>query len=170
MNKTQLIEQLKQPEDKVNSLLSAAAIAADLKDYTKDQLLTLQTIDQLVESGKAKTYKVAAELYRQQQESDPKSIEAEEFANQLDCFIEEEAQRAAKQSLSALPGLVEAEHNRLEAEFIKAYRKHVIKGIQDPKYREAFEAEMLGKTMGKPKISNTSISNIALPSSSSFSS
>ncbi len=186
MNKTQLIEQLKKPEDKVNDLLSAAAIAADLQEYTDDHIKTLQAINEITESGKAKTYKAAGELYRKQQGSDSKSpkqaqkqaigsgngqpVVPENLNSDFEQFIQEQGNKMAEMHLARLPAMAEAEYNHLKAVFIQAYRKRIAEMLQDPEYRKQFESMMLGGELGKSMLSSITTSNIALPSSSSTSS
>lgn len=170
MNKTHLIEQLKKPEDKINSLLNAAVIAADLEDYTEEHLKTLQGINEIMESGKAKTYKAAAELHRKQQESDSKSEQEEQLSNHFEQYIQEHGGKAAEANLAALPAMAEAEYSHLKSMFIKAYRKRIAELLQDPGYRQQFEAAIEGQSMGKLPLLNSTTSNIVLPSSSSSSS
>lgn len=170
MNKTQLLEQLKKPEDQLDALLRAAAISTDLEDYTDEHLKTLQEIDKIVESGKAKTYKEAAKLYRKQQEPTAESDQAVESPNNLDEFIQEQASRAAEATLANLPQVAQEERKRLEAVFVQKYRQRVAELVQDPGYREKFQMAMEGQDMGKSNLLNGKDSNIALLNNSSSSS
>ena len=157
MNKNQLIEQLKKPEDKINSLLSAAAIPTDLEDYSDDHLKILKEIDKAVESGKAKTYKEAVKLYRQQQDTTIGSNQTAETSNSLDDFIQALADSAAERAFANLPNIASAEYERLKAAFLQRFRQRIAERMQNPEYRQQFLAAMEGEDMGNPKLLNSTI-------------
>jgi len=169
VNKTQLIEQLKQPEAQINSLLSAAAISADLEIYTDDQLEILQALDEIVASGKAKTHKDAAKLYRQQQETSTTSENSAQAANNLDEFIQSLANQAADSTFANLPNIAIEEHHRLKALFVQRYRQRIMERLQDPEFQQQFQAAIEGQDLGKLKLLSGTTSNMVLPNNSSFS-
>lgn len=155
MNKTQLIEQLKKPEEKINSLLSAAAIPTDLDIYTDEHLKILQEIDNAVESGKAKTYKEAIKLYRQQQEITIKSNQTTETSNSIDDLILALAAQAADAAFANLPNIAIAEHERMKASFVQEFRRRIAARLQNPECQQQFLAAMEGEDMGKLKLLNS---------------
>lgn len=168
MNKTQLIEQFKKPVDHVDSLLNAAGISTNLETYTAEHLKTLQALDEMVASGLAKTHKDAASLYRQQQESSSAS-EPIMQAQVLDEFIIAQAERAADAALRSFPQIAIEEYYRLKELFVQRYRQHIAKQLQNPEFRQQFQAAMEGQNVGKLNL-NSMTSNTALPSSLSSSS
>lgn len=172
MNKTQLLEQLKKPVDQIDSLLKAAGIGTELETYTDDHLNTLQVLDEMVASGKTKTYKEAAKLYRQQQahSTATTSESVVEEASERDQFILTLANQAADATLANFPQIAMAEHQRLKALFVQRYRQRLAEQLQNPEFRQQFQAAIEGQEMGKFNFLNSTTSNIALPSSSSSSS
>lgn len=165
MNKTQLIEQLQKPVDQVDSLLKVAGISTELETYSDEHLKTLQTIDEMVSSGKAKTPKDAAKLYRQQQETTTASS-AVMPASEIDKFILAQAERAAEAELSKIPQVAQEENIRLRTLFVQRYRQYIAERLQDPEYREKFQAAIEGQDLGKSELLGSTTSNTALPSSS----
>jgi len=169
MNKTQLIEQLKKPLDQVDSLLKAAEISTDMETYTDEHLKTLQALDEMVASGKAKSHKDATKLYRQQQESSTTS-EPVMQASIHDEFIFAQAERAADVALASFPQIAIEEYYRLKTLFVQRYRQRITERLQDPEFREQFQAAIEGQDMGKLNLFGSTKSSMALPSSSSSSS
>ncbi len=170
MNKTQLIEQLKKPEDKVNLLLSEAGISNDLEVYTDDHLTTIKAINEILESGKAETYKDAAKLYRASCQTLSETEEAAQPANNLDKFILSLANQSADATFSSLPNIAIEEYQRLKALFMQQYRQRIIERLQDPEFQQQFQAAMEGgQDMGKLKLLSSTTSNTALLNSSSSS-
>lgn len=155
MNKTQLIEQLKKPEDQINSLLKAAAIATDLENYTEEHLKIITALNEMVESGKAKTHKEAARLYRTSTENTIESEKVGQSSNELDEFILSQANTAADITFASLPQMAMEEHQRLKGLFVQRYRQRILERLQDPDFRQQFQAAIEGQDMGKLKLLNS---------------
>jgi hypothetical protein len=171
MNKTQLIEQLKKPVDQIDSLLKAAGIGTELEIYIDDHLKTLQALDEMVASGKTKTYKEAAKLYRQQQaHSTTTTSESVVEVSERDELILTLANQAADATLANFPQIAIEEYQRLKALFVQRYRQRLAEQLQNPEFRQQFQAAIEGKEVGKFNLLNNTTSNIALPSNSSSSS
>jgi hypothetical protein len=64
MNKSELIEHLKQGDDIINKILEAAQLPLDLPDYSPEQVQVIEAIAQLVSSKQSKSYQEAGEVYR----------------------------------------------------------------------------------------------------------
>lgn len=168
MNKTQLLSQLHQPENQLNSLLTAAGIPADLDDYSDEHLETIQALNELVESGKAETYESAVVLYRQQQEYLALSDNPVQASNNLDEYILSLANQSADATFASLPRIALEEHQRLRALFVQQYRKRILERLQDPEFKQQFQAAIEGQDLGKLKLLlSSTTSNTALLGSSS---
>lgn len=171
MNKTQLLSELQKPEAQLNSLLSAAGIQTDLEDYTTEHLETIQAINELVESGDAKTYEEAQVLRSQQQQQadDATSQKAAQPLNNLEEFILSLANQAADTTFASFPSMALEEHHRLKALFVQQYRLRILERLQDPEFQQQFQAAMSGQDLGKLKLllSSTKSSTALLGSSSS---
>lgn len=125
----------------------------------------------MVASGKTKTYQEAAKLYRQQQaRSTATTSESVVEASEQDQFILTLANQAADATLANFPQIAIAEHQRLKALFVQRYRQRLAEQLQNPEFRQQFQAALEGQEMGKLNFLNSTTSNIALPSSSSSSS
>jgi len=85
----------------------------------------------------------------------------------LDEFILAQGDRAADMTLASLPNIAIEEHDRLKALFRQRYQQRIMERLQDPEYRQQFEAVIEGQDMGKLSLLNNTTSNFALPSSSS---
>ncbi len=96
----------------------------------------------------------------------PNTISTEE----LEGFILTQAERAADAALASFPQIAIEENYRLKTLFVQRYRQHITERLQDPEYRQWFEAAIEGQDMGKLNLFGSTISNTALPSSSSSSS
>lgn len=162
MNKTQLIEQLQKPLDQVDSLLKAAGIATSLEIYTLEHLKTLQALDEMVVSGKAKTHRDAAKSYRQQQNT-PTTTEPVIEAFDQDTLLMALAEEAANAALEKFPELAREQHDSAVAAFVQRYRQYLAQGLQSPEYRQKFQAVIQGRRLGKSNILENTTSNTALP-------
>lgn len=152
MNKTQLIEKMKKPEDRIDSLLSAAAISSDLKVYTNDHLKILQEIDKILESGKAKTDKEAAELYYQQQKTFTESDNLARSSIDTDEFIQSLANQAADEALANLPNIAKEEHENFRVKFQHFFRQRLAERLREPEFQQQFQLALEGKDVGKLKL------------------
>jgi len=88
----------------------------------------------------------------------------------LDEFIQSLANQAADSTFANLPNIAIEEHHRLKALFVQHYRQRMMERLQDPEFQQQFQAAIEGQDLGKLKFLTGTTSNIALPSSSSFSS
>lgn len=90
-------------------------------------------------------------------------------AEELDNFILRQAEYAADATLVSFPQIANEEQHRLKELFVQRYRQRIAQQLQDPKFRQHFQAAIEGQGVGKLNLLSSTTSNIALPSSSSSS-
>lgn len=168
----------------IDEILATMPIANTDKP-TEEQIKGFERVCTLIQEGKPLPEAVNVVIAEATETQTPKEAEKEatpdntpqpvppvpdHLANQVEQFVQEQGSKMAEMSLATLPAMAEAEHQRLKDMFIQAYRKRIAEMLQDPAYRQRFETLMLGGELGKLRLSSSTTSNIALPSSSSTSS
>lgn len=98
------------------------------------------------------------------------SLQTESSEAKLEEFILSLANQSADATFASLPNIALEEHHRLKALFVQQYRQRIMERLQDPEFRQQFQAAIEGQDMGKLPLLNSTTSNIALLSSSSSSS
>lgn len=93
------------------------------------------------------------------------TLEDEELKN----FVFREADRAADATLKSFPQIAFEERQRYKELFVQRYRQRITQQLQDPEFRQHFQAAIEGQDLGKLHLLNSMTSNIALPSNSSSS-
>lgn len=93
------------------------------------------------------------------------TLEDEELKN----FVFREADRAADATLKSFPQIAFEERQRYKELFVQRYRQRIAQQLQDPEFRQHFQAAIEGQDLGKLPLLNSTTSNIALPSNSSSS-
>ncbi len=93
------------------------------------------------------------------------TLEDEEFRN----LVFREADRAADATLKSFPQIAFEERQRYKELFVQRYRQRIAQQLQDPDFRQHFQAAIEGQDLGKLHLLNSKTSNIALPSNSSSS-
>lgn len=93
------------------------------------------------------------------------TLEDEELQN----FVFREADRAADATLKSFPQIAFEERQRYKELFVQRYRQRIAQQLQNPEFRQHFQAAIEGQDLGKLHLLNSMTSNIALPSNSSSS-
>lgn len=170
-------------EDQISPILESIKIKSSAKP-SDEQLRGFEQVCQMVQSGmeldaavqsihaEAKNNNLAqpenAEVLPAAQ-AQPKS--EDEVNTQLDNLVLQEAERAANVTLAGFPQMAFEEQQRFRQLFIERFRQHLVKGLQDPSFKQQFQAVIEGQDMGKSlMLSPSPTSNMVLPSSSSSSS
>lgn len=85
----------------------------------------------------------------------------------LEAIIIQQANKAADATLSSLPNIAQAESLNLRQTFIQQFRTRIEQQLKSPEYQKAFISQI--ESLGELPVLNSSITNTALPSSSSSS-
>jgi hypothetical protein len=155
-------------EDRISEILSQMKVKNPEKP-TKKQLEGFERVCTLLKEGKSieeATEIVVSQAKNGVQESRSDSLSLIED-DELDNFITEQALRAADATLSSLPQVAYDEYQQLKEAFVRKYRERIAERLNDPVFKEQFVAAIEGRDMGKFKLSSSTHSTIALPSSSS---
>lgn len=165
-NLKEIAQKYEVSEEQISEILTGMNVKK-LDNPGKRQLEGLEQVCGLLKEGKSQDEAIAIVT----DEAKSKVEESEEaFAvEDLDNFIIQQAERAAESTLHSLPQIAIEEQYRLKALFVQRYRERLAQQLQDPGFRQQFQAAIEGQELGKSNLLNAT-SNIALPSSSSSSS
>lgn len=171
------------PEDQISKILESIKIKSSAKP-SDEQLKGFEKVCQMIQSGME--LDVAVQSIHEEAKNNNKTqkengealpaaqaqLKAEDGVNaQLNNLVLQEAERAADVTLARFPQMALEEQQHFRELFIQRFRQCLVERLQDPNFKQQFQAVIEGKEMGKlPTLCESLTLNMALPSSSSSSS
>lgn len=164
-------------EEKIPEILAGMKIK-DAQKPTKPQLEGFEKVCTMLKEGQPMDQALATILESAKNDSIQKDTQSNARANpsqspqtenseaKLEEFILSLANQSADATFATLPNIAFEEHHRLKALFVQRYRERIMERLQDPEFRQQFQAAIEGQDLGKLNLMSSTTSNIALPSSS----
>lgn len=168
-------------EKRIEEILVAMPVPNTDKP-TEEQVRGFEKVCSLIQGGKqineainavceeAKNEKTHKDTQVNDSTDPSESLQTENSNAKVEDFILSLANQSADATFASLPSIAIEEHQRLKALFVQQYRQRIMERLQDPEFRQQFQAAIEGQDMGKLPLLNSTTSNIALLSSSSSSS
>lgn len=165
-------------EEKIPEILAGMKIK-DAQKPTRPQLEGFEKVCTMLKEGQSMDQALATilesaknDLSQKDTQTNPRanssqSAQIENSEAKLEEFILSLANQSADATFATLPNIAFEEHHRLKALFVQRYRERIISRLQDPEFRQQFQAAIEGQDMGKLSLMSSTTSNIALLSSSS---